>query len=431
MNTIKFISLGCSKNTVDSEVIVGNLKQCGWEILPEDSVKNPTVLIINTCGFIADAKQESIDYVLTGARLKKRGDIQKFYVMGCLSQRHREELQLEIPEVDAWFGVHQMEDLLQELSDSQKKMNLYQRSLSTPSHYAYLKIGEGCDRKCSFCAIPLIRGPHISRKIEDLVAEAKVLAAQGVKELILISQDLTAYGKDLDAQTNLTALLQALLQVEEIQWFRLQYLYPHFIPESLIQLMKQESRICSYLDIPLQHISGSVLQSMKRATNTETTKEFMSYIKSEFPNAALRTTLIVGYPNETESEFRELVEFVKDYEFDRLGVFTYSPEEGTSAYDLEEVTKEDEKQRRADLIMEIQEGISLKKNEQKIGQIFKVLIDREEGEYYIGRTEFDSPEVDNEVLIEIENAPATLKIGSFYNVKITEAEPHDLYGCLC
>lgn len=426
MNTIKIISLGCSKNTVDSEVLMGNLRTNHWTLIDAEDIKNPDVLLINTCGFIGDAKQESIDYILHGVNLKMMGKIKKMYVMGCLSQRHGEDLSKEIEGVDQWFGVHQMEEVLQTILTENKEIKILDRFLTTPKHYAYLKIAEGCDRKCAFCAIPLIRGPHISRTKEEILEETVQLVAGGVKEIILIEQDLTYYGIDLYQQRALTDLIKAMAKIEGLEWIRLQYLYPHGFPEDLVELLKNEPKLCKYIDIPLQHISTDVLHSMKRATTKEESMSLMKHLREQLPNAAFRTTLIVGYPNETETDFEDLKQFVKDFRFERLGVFTYSPEEGTAAYVLGDTIADEEKQRRADEIMEIQEAISLSINETKIGKEYRVLIDREEGDYYIGRTEFDSPEVDNEVLIAIEDGD--LELGEFYQVRITEAEPHDLYA---
>lgn len=426
MNTIKIISLGCSKNTVDSEVLMGNLRTNHWTLIDAEDIKNPDVLLINTCGFIGDAKQESIDYILHGVNLKMMGKIKKMYVMGCLSQRHGEDLSKEIEGVDQWFGVHQMEEVLQTILTENKEIKILDRFLTTPKHYAYLKIAEGCDRKCAFCAIPLIRGPHISRTKEEILEEAVQLVAGGVKEIILIEQDLTYYGIDLYQQRALTDLIKDMAKIEGLEWIRLQYLYPHGFPEDLVELLKNEPKLCKYIDIPLQHISTDVLHSMKRATTKEESMSLMKYLREQLPNAAFRTTLIVGYPNETETDFEDLKQFVKDFRFERLGVFTYSPEEGTAAYVFGDTIADEEKQRRADEIMEIQEAISLSINETKIGKEYRVLIDREEGDYYIGRTEFDSPEVDNEVLIAIEDGD--LELGAFYQVRITEAEPHDLYA---
>lgn len=346
--------------------------------------------------------------------------------MGCLSQRHGEDLSKEIEGVDQWFGVHQMEEVLQTILTENKEIKILDRFLTTPKHYAYLKIAEGCDRKCAFCAIPLIRGPHISRTKEEILEETVQLVAGGVKEIILIEQDLTYYGIDLYQQRALTDLIKDMAKIEGLEWIRLQYLYPHGFPEDLVELLKNEPKLCKYIDIPLQHISTDVLHSMKRATTKEESMSLMKHLREQLPNAAFRTTLIVGYPNETETDFEDLKQFVKDFRFERLGVFTYSPEEGTAAYVLGDTIADEEKQRRADEIMEIQEAISLSINETKIGKEYRVLIDREEGDYYIGRTEFDSPEVDNEVLIAIEDGD--LELGEFYQVRITEAEPHDLYA---
>jgi ribosomal protein S12 methylthiotransferase len=448
MATIKLYSLGCSKNTVDSEVINGNLQVNGHEILDEHSNKHPQVVIINTCGFIGDAKEESIQYILQTDHLKKKGRIEKLVVMGCLVQRHKEELEPEFPSVDAWFGVHEMDDLLKILSmdsavstastslsdrndrisdtERSRSVNLHERLLSTPEHYAYLKIAEGCDRSCSFCAIPLIRGKHISRSIEDLVEETKILAGKGVKEIILISQDVTYYGVDLYGSKKIAELAQKISEVDGIEWVRLNYLYPHQFPMDLLDVMAENSKVCEYIDIPFQHVSTRILQSMKRASTKEDTYNLIQTIREKLPNAALRTTLIVGYPGETEEEFEELKTFVQDVRFDRLGVFKYSAEEGTSAFELEDDVSDEVKQERMDEIMEIQQGISLEKNQKKIGKKHYVLTDRFEGEYVIGRTMQDSPEVDNEVLILDEDE--NVEIGQFYTVEITEADAFDVIG---
>ncbi|MEG1498638.1 MAG: 30S ribosomal protein S12 methylthiotransferase RimO [Bacteroidales bacterium] len=426
MPTLKVISLGCSKNTVDSEIIMGNAESSHWSLFPSDSLKNPDVLLINTCGFIGDAKNESIEMILRAVGLKISHKIHKLYVMGCLVERHGKELAQEIEEVDAWFGANKIEEVIHAIIEENIEVNLQDRELTTPSHYAYLKISEGCDRRCSFCAIPLIRGKHISRSIEDIVSEARALVHLGVKELIIIAQDVTYYGVDLYGERRISSLLQELLKIENLEWIRLQYLYPHGFPEDLIALMQREPKICKYIDIPLQHISSSVLDSMKRTSTKEQTEELLHKLRKALPNAAFRTTLIVGYPNETEADFEALKQFVREFRFERLGVFMYSAEEGTSAWDLGDKVSEDLKNHRADEIMELQESISYDINSSKIGKIYKVIIDRKEGDYYVGRTEYDSPEVDDEVLIPLEEKG--LKIGEFYSVKITEAEAHDLYA---
>ncbi|MDR2908083.1 MAG: 30S ribosomal protein S12 methylthiotransferase RimO [Bacteroidales bacterium] len=429
MATIRLISLGCSKNTVDSEVITGNLKAAGHDILDEHSARNPQVVIINTCGFIGDAKEESINHILQSEHLRNKHRIEKLVVMGCLVQRHKDELVAEFPSVDAWFGVHEMHDLLQFLSENIETANLHTRLLSTPSHYAYLKIAEGCDRSCSFCAIPLIRGAHVSRPMEDIIEEAKILAEKGVKEIILISQDVTYYGMDLYKSKKIAELTQKISQVDGIEWVRLNYLYPHQFPMDLLDVMAENPKVCQYIDIPLQHISTRILQSMKRASTKEETYNLIETIRKKLPNAALRTTLIVGYPGETEAEFEELKTFVTDVKFDRLGVFKYSPEEGTAAFELDDDVADDVKQARMDEIMEMQQDISLQKNQAKVGRTLRILTDRFEGEYVVGRTMQDSPEVDNEVLILDENDD--LDVGEFYNVEVTEADAFDVIATIC
>ncbi len=423
---IKIITLGCSKNSVDSEVILGNLKHRGIQVLKEDDKRSPDILIINTCGFIHDAKQESIDMILDAVELKRQKQISEIWVMGCLIQRYKEELSTEIPEVDAWFGVNDSSEIVDLISKKQYGKLISERVLQTPPHYAYLKIAEGCNRRCSFCAIPLIRGNHISRPIEDVVEEAKMLAKSGVKELILISQDVSFYGLDLYKKRRIAELCEALAKVEGIEWIRLQYLYPHEFPEDLLDVMAQNSKICNYIDIPLQHINTKILKSMKRSTTKEETLELMQKMRTKLPNAAFRTTFIVGYPGETKADFEELVDFVKAMRFERVGVFTYSEEEGTSAAELKDNVSEKQKQERLEKLMEIQQDISAELNQQKIGNTYKVLIDREEAGFYIGRTEFDSPEVDNEVLIPVKNKK--MKIGNFYDVEITDADAFDLFG---
>jgi len=428
MATIRLFSLGCSKNTVDSEVILGNLQAAGHEILDEHSPRNPHVTIINTCGFIGDAKEESIQYILRAEHLKKKFRTEKLVVMGCLVQRHREELKHEFPSVDAWFGVHEPDELLNFLSEdvekNVEKTNLHERLLSTPPHYAYLKIAEGCDRSCSFCVIPLIRGKHVSRSMESLVEEAKILADKGVREIILISQDVTYYGIDLYGSKKIAELTQKISEVEGIEWVRLNYLYPHQFPMDLLDVMAENPKICQYIDIPFQHVSTRILQSMKRASTKEDSYNLIKAFREKLPNAALRTTLIVGYPGETEQEFEELKTFVTDVKFDRLGVFKYSPEEGTASFELPDDIPDDVKQERMDEIMEMQQDISLEKNQEKVGKTLRVITDRFEGEYIVGRTMQDSPEVDNEVLILDEDD--VVELGKFYTVEITEANHFDV-----
>ncbi len=420
---VNIITLGCSKNLVDSEKIMGQLQHGPFRIT-HDADGPSDIVVINTCGFIGDAKEESIDTILQYTEAKKQGLVKEVIVTGCLSQRYKDALEKEIPEADAWFGVDNPSELFgylrQKYSDSNQE-----RMLTTPSHFAYLKIAEGCDRTCSFCAIPLIRGRFISRTTESLVAEAAQLASKGVKELLLIAQDLSYYGYDLEKRSMLADLLRELVKVEGIEWIRLHYAYPRNFPEEVIDLMAAEPKICRYLDIPLQHISDPILQSMRRNTDKATTLSLINTFRSKVPDVALRTTLLTGYPGETKENFEELLEFVKETRFERLGVFTYSPEEGTKAYDLQDTLSEEEKQHRADTLMEMQQAISLELNQEKIGQTFRVLIDREEEEYFVGRTEYDSPEVDNEVYVTKQEG---IKTGDFCLVRITSAIDFDLFG---
>jgi len=421
---INIITLGCSKNLVDSEILMGQLKD-HYNII-HDSDEKSDVAIINTCGFIHDAKEESVDTILRAVESKKAGDLKKVFVMGCLSQRYKKDLQEEIDLVDGFFGVNQLPEILETLHVDYKKELVGERKLTTPSHYAYLKISEGCDRTCSFCAIPLIRGKHKSKTKEDIIAEVRYLASKGVKELLLIAQDLTYYGIDIYHKRELSDLVQRISEVEGIEWIRMHYVYPHAFPEELLKVMAKNPKIANYVDIPLQHISNRILRSMNRRIDSEGTISLIEKIKTEVPDVAIRTTLIVGYPGETEEEFQELMDFVKKYCFDRLGVFTYSPEEHTQAYLLKDDVPEDVKQERADRLMMLQQEISFELNKEKEGKIFKTIIDRREGDHYIGRTEFDSPEVDNEVLIPVDGN--NLKVGEFYDITITKADFFDLYG---
>jgi len=424
-HTIRVVTLGCAKNTVDSEVLMGQLKLNNIRVLRDGEKGREDSVIINTCGFINDAKEESIETILGFIDAKKRGKLKQVYVMGCLSERFKEPLQKEIPEVDEYFGVHDLSEIVKRMGASYRKDLLGERYLSTPNHYAYLKIAEGCDRSCSFCAIPGIRGKHISRPVEDIVDEAKKLAAQGVKELLLISQDLTYYGIDLYKRQMLPELLTILSDLKLFTWIRLHYLFPTTFPNDLLDVISSRTDICKYIDIPLQHISNRILKSMRRGVDKAGTYELMAKFRQKLPEAVVRAAFIVGYPGETEEEFEELKTFIRVTKFDRVGVFTYSHEEDTFAFGLNDDIPDDVKQSRAAEIMEIQQGISLELNQMKIGRSFKVLIDRLEGEFYIGRTEFDSPEVDNEVLIKL---TSKLKVGEFYNIKITEADAFDLYG---
>ena len=432
---INIVTLGCSKNKVDSERLAASLSHC-YDIM-HDSDKKSDVVIINTCGFIGDAKEESIDTILEYAELRKANKIKKLYVMGCLSQRYRKELQNEIHEVDGFFGVESVSLIASQVlkfSDSQVlrfsdlKYN-HERVLSTPSHYAYLKISEGCNRRCAFCAIPLIRGEHVSVPMEDLIKEAEFLAKKGVKELILIAQDLTYYGRDIDGQYHIVELVKRLLEIKEFEWIRLHYGYPQGFPDELLDMMNSEPRICNYIDLPLQHISTPILKNMRRGVDKEQTINFVKNARNRVPGIAFRTTFIVGFPGETEEQFEELCDFVREMKFERAGVFAYSAEEGTPAYEMEDDIPEEVKQERVDTIMAIQQNISLETNEKRVGTIEKVLIDRIEGDYYIGRTQYDSPEVDDEILISVEEAE--LNIGDFVNVKLTKADYFDLYGEIC
>ena len=422
---INIITLGCSKNLVDSEHLAGILKANGHEVLFDSTKKKFEVAIINTCGFIGDAKEESIDVILEYIEEKKKGNIGKIIVFGCLVERYKETLEEEFKEVDAFFGVNNYLDIATYLNAKIEKDFFLQRQPSTPKHFAYLKISEGCDRFCSFCAIPYIRGRHISIPIEELVEEAQCLAKRGVKEIIIIAQDTCNYGKDLYGKVRLVDLLREIAKIEQIEWIRLQYSYPNDFNDELINFMANEPKMCKYIDMPLQHINNRLLNSMNRRITGEEIKTLINKIREKIPQVCLRTTLIVGYPSESEEEFEELKTFVEQTKFDRMGAFTYSAEENTAAFKLEDNISEEEKQDRLDALTFSQESISLNLNQKKIGKTFKVLIDRKEGEFWIGRTEFDSPEVDNEVLISIEEK---VKIGNFYQVKITDATEFDLYG---
>ena len=419
---INIITLGCSKNLVDSENLMGQLKINNFDVV-HDSDEDADIVIINTCGFIDDAKEESINTILQAVKDKSQGFLKKVYVMGCLSERYKTNLENEISDVDGFFGVSELSEIIEELGGKYKNELIGERSLTTPSHYAYLKISEGCNRNCSFCAIPLIRGKHISKSVETIIKEANILAGKGVKELILIAQDLTYYGLDLYKERKLAFLLEELVKIKSIKWIRLHYTYPSGFPEDVIEVIAKYDKICNYIDIPLQHISDNLLKSMKRNITGQQTKNLINKIRAKIPDSAVRTTLISGYPGETENDFEDLKEFIKEFRFERLGVFTYSHEEDTSAFELIDDVPAQTKQDRADEIMMIQQDISREINSNKIGKIFKVVIDNVEGDYYIGRTQFDSPEVDNEVLINFDNLH---KIGEFYKVIITSAEDYDL-----
>ncbi|HET8886756.1 MAG TPA: 30S ribosomal protein S12 methylthiotransferase RimO [Salinimicrobium sp.] len=424
-NKINVVTLGCSKNVYDSEVLMGQLRASKKDVVHEE---DGNIVVINTCGFINNAKEESINTILDYVSQKEEGLVDKVFVTGCLSERYKPDLQKEIPNVDQYFGTTELPSLLKALEADYKHELIGERLTTTPKNYAYLKIAEGCDRPCSFCAIPLMRGKHKSTPIENLVIEAEKLAANGVKELILIAQDLTYYGLDLYKKRNLAELLEALVKVEGIEWIRLHYAFPTGFPMDVLEVMKREPKICNYLDIPLQHISDSILKSMRRGTTQAKTTKLLQEFRAIVPDMTIRTTLIVGYPGETEADFQTLKNWVKEMRFERMGCFTYSHEENTHAYNLEDDVPEEVKQARANEIMEIQSQISWELNQQKIGKTFRVIIDRKEGEYFVGRTEHDSPDVDNEVLI---NASENyLKTGEFYNIEITDAADFDLYGKL-
>lgn len=424
---VNVITLGCSKNVYDSEVLMGQLRGSSVNVEHEAAqVGKDDIIVINTCGFIDNAKQESIDTILQYSELKDQGKVGKVIVTGCLSERYKPELASEISSVDAWFGTNELQNVLAEMGVNYRHELIGERLLTTPSHYAYFKIAEGCNRPCSFCAIPLMRGKHISKTIEDLVKEAKALARRGTKELILIAQDLTYYGLDLYGKRNLDELLRRLSEVEGIEWIRLQYAYPSGFPMEILEVMNERSNICKYLDMPLQHITDNMLRSMRRGITKQKTIDLVKTIRDKVPGIALRTTLICGYPGETEHDFQEMKRWVEETRFDRLGCFTYSHEEKTHAHSLIDNVSQEIKDQRVDEIMEVQQGISYEINQHKIGLTFKVLIDKKEGDYFVGRTQFDSPEVDNEVLIEAKDQYAT--VGSFVNVEIDRAEDFDLYG---
>ncbi|MEL6304372.1 MAG: 30S ribosomal protein S12 methylthiotransferase RimO [Bacteroidota bacterium] len=422
-NRINVVTLGCSKNVYDSEVLMGQLKANNKEVVHE---QEGNIVVVNTCGFIANAKEESVNTILEYVKQKEEGVVDKVFVTGCLSERYKPDLEAEIPDVDAYFGTTDLPQLLKALGADYKHELIGERLTTTPKNYAYLKIAEGCDRPCSFCAIPLMRGKHKSTPIEDLVVEAEKLAADGVKELILIAQDLTYYGLDLYKERRLAELLKALAKVDGIEWIRLHYAFPTGFPMDVLEVMKNEPKICNYIDIPLQHIADPILKSMRRGTTRAKTTKLLEDFRHMVPDMAIRTTLIVGYPGETEADFEVLKEWVKAMRFERLGCFTYSHEENTHAYQLEDDVPEDVKQERANEIMEIQSQISWELNQEKLGKTFRCLIDRKEGSYFVGRTEYDSPDVDNEVLIDAREH--YLKIGGFSDVLITGATDFDLYG---
>jgi len=417
--------MGCSKNLVDSEVLLTQLRGNNIDAVHESKKDDSNIVVINTCGFIDNAKQESIDTILRYVDAKEEGIVEKIYVTGCLSQRYKEDLEKEIPLVDAWFGTRDLSRLLKTLNANYKHELVGERILTNPNHYAYLKISEGCDRPCSFCAIPIMRGGHISRPIEELVLEAKNLSRNGVKELLLIAQDSTYYGLDLYKKRNLAELLKNLSDVEGLEWIRLHYAFPAGFPMDALEVISERSNICNYLDIPLQHGSSEILKIMRRGITREKTEQLLDTIRGKVPGIAIRTTLIAGHPGETEEYFDEMMKFVERSRFDRLGVFAYSHEDNTYSHTMPDILPDEVKQKRVEFVMELQQGISLELNREKIGKTFKVLIDRKEGGNFIGRTEFDSPEVDNEVIIKSKNY---LRMGDFAQIKITDASEFDLTG---
>src|SRR6476660_8702077 len=422
---VNIITLGCSKNMVDSEVLSGQLLANDIDVVHENKKLDHNIVVVNTCGFIEKAKEESINTILDQVELKNRGRLDKVYVTGCLSHRYRDDLEKEIPGVDAWFGTMELPLILKKFEADYKSELLGERLLATPQHYAYLKIAEGCNRTCAFCAIPLMRGQHQSRSMEDLVMEAESLARRGVKELMLIAQELTYYGLDLYKKRMLPDLLKRLSDVPCIEWIRMHYAYPHKFPLEILDVMKERENICNYLDIPLQHASDNMLKAMKRQITRNEMEELIVSIREKVPGICLRTTLIAGFPGETQDDVEELKYFLQKQRFDRVGIFTYSHEEGTSAFGLEDNVPSAEKERRAQEVMEVQQEISYEKNAEKVGNVFKVLIDKKEAGRYLGRTEFDSVEVDNEVVV---HSNKELPIGEFVNVQITKAYDYDLEG---
>jgi ribosomal protein S12 methylthiotransferase len=428
-NKVNVITLGCSKNTFDSEVLMAQLKGNNFEVEHEAKQDDSEIVIINTCGFIDNAKQESIDTILRYADAKKDGQVDKVYVTGCLSQRYKDDLEKEMPEIDGFFGTRDLPRLLKTLKADYKKELVGERLLTTPSHYAYFKIAEGCDRPCSFCAIPLMRGKHVSTPIENLVTSAQKLAANGTKELILIAQDLTYYGLDIYKKRNLAELIQKLADVQGIEWIRLHYAYPSGFPMDVLDVIRDHENVCLYLDMPVQHASTNMLKAMRRGITKEKTTELIKNIRAKVPNIGIRTSLIVGYPGETEDDFQEMLDWIQEMRFDRLGVFQYSHEEDTHAYNAIDDVSAELKAERAEEIMEMQSGISYDLNQEKIGKTIKVLFDRIEGDYFIGRTEYDSPDVDNEVLVKKDDT-TYLSIGDFAMITIHDADHYDLYGTL-
>jgi len=438
-NKVNVITLGCSKNLVDSEVLMGQLKANDFEVEHKDEITNCNILVVNTCGFVENAKQQSIETILKCVEAKQNGHVEKVYVTGCLSERYKDDLQKEIVDVDAWFGTKDLPRLLKTLKADYKHELIGERLLTTPAHYAYLKISEGCDRPCSFCAIPIMRGKHVSIPMERIIEETKNLVKNGTKEIILIAQDLTYYGLDIYKKRNLAELLEKLSDVNGLDWIRLHYAYPSGFPLEVLDVMREKKNICNYLDIPLQHISDNMLKSMRRGITKEKTIELVETIRKRVPGIAIRTTLIAGYPGETKQDHEEMLEWIKESQFERLGVFTYSHEDDTHAFSLKDDVPQKEKQRRADAVMKVQQKISAELNKKMIGKTFKVLFDKKEGNYFVGRTEFDSPDVDNTILVDAASPPTPLlkerggkpvyvRIGDFANVKITSAKEYDLYG---
>jgi len=425
-NKINVVTLGCSKNVYDSEVLMGQLKANNKEVVHEDENDDGNIVVINTCGFIGKAKEESVNTILHYVDKKEAGTVDKVFVTGCLSERYKPDLEKEITDVDQYFGTHDLPNLLKALEADYKHELVGERVTTTPKHYAYLKIAEGCDRPCSFCAIPLMRGGHVSTPMENLVTEAEKLASNGVKELILIAQDLTYYGLDIYKKRALADLLKKLVQVEGIEWIRLHYAFPTGFPLDVLDVMRDEPKVCNYLDIPLQHINSELLKSMRRGTSSDKTIDLIKKFRERVPEMAIRTTLIAGYPGETEEQFQELKDFVTNTKFERMGCFTYSHEENTHAYLLQDDVPEEVKEQRVSELMEIQGQISFDLNQEKVGKTFKCIFDRKEGEYFIGRTEFDSPDVDNNVIVDAKEH--YLQVGQFIDIKITEATDFDLYG---
>ncbi len=425
-NKINVVTLGCSKNVYDSEVLMGQLKANNKNVVHEDANDDGNIVVINTCGFIGDAKEESVNTILHYVNKKELGEVDRVYVSGCLSERYKPDLQKEIPNVDEYFGTHDLPNLLKVLDADYKHELVGERLTTTPTHYAYLKIAEGCDRPCSFCAIPLMRGKHVSTPIEDLVIEATKLAKKGIKELILIAQDLTYYGLDIYKKRALADLLKELVKIDGIEWIRLHYAFPTGFPLDVLEVIHNEPKVCNYLDIPLQHINDEILKSMRRGTSHKKTTNLIAEFRKSVPDMAIRTTLIVGYPGETEAAFQELKDWVQAMRFERLGAFAYSHEENTHAANLKDDVPEDVKQQRVNDIMELQSQISFDLNQEKVGKTFKVIIDRKDGNVFVGRTEFDSPDVDNEVLIDA--TKHYVQVGKFAEIKITSATEFDLYG---